>query len=81
MALGGSAEVARILLDQGADIEAREGESGSTPLHVAAGWGRVSVVKLLLDRGALKSVRNKAGKSPLEVAVESGHGDVAALLK
>jgi ankyrin repeat protein len=76
-ALGGSVEVTRLLLDKGAEIEARESESDSTPLHVAAGWGRMEVVRLLIERGARKDVKNKAGKTPAEVAVEAGYSEVA----
>jgi uncharacterized protein len=45
------AEVVNLLLDAGADIEARDYD-GNTPLMSAASYGEVMVVKMLLARGA-----------------------------
>lgn len=44
-------EMASLLLDRGADIEALD-TLGWRPLHTAANRGRLSVLRLLLDRGA-----------------------------
>ena len=49
--LGDLAKV-RELIIQGADVNAKVGPNGSTPLMVAAYWGRPEVVKMLLDKGA-----------------------------
>jgi len=46
----GSAEVVRMLLDAGADVEGCP--SNWRPLHVAAYRGRIDVVRVLLSRGA-----------------------------
>jgi ankyrin repeat protein len=40
------------LLDAGAKIDARDDLLKSTPLGWACRWGRLEVVKLLLERGA-----------------------------
>jgi hypothetical protein len=40
------------LLDAGADVNAYRDDLGRTPLHVAAWYGRTSVVELLIARGA-----------------------------
>jgi len=77
----GRADVAALLLDKGADREARDGESGGTPLYHAASWGRAAVVELLLARGAVVNAANKAGVTPLTVAEKNGFPDVVALLK
>ncbi len=45
-------EAIAILLDAGADVNAREPQWGQTPLMFAAGSGRTEAVKLLLARGA-----------------------------
>lgn len=79
-ALGGHAVVAALLLDKGADLNARDAESGSTALHIAASYGRRDVVLLLLDRGADRRIRNKAGKTPYDLAIEAGQKDLAAML-
>ena len=36
----------KVLLDRGADIEAKEDKYGATPLHWAAEWGEVEAVKV-----------------------------------
>jgi len=43
--------VARLLLDKGANVEARD-NSGRMPLSWAAEQGQEAVVKLLLEKGA-----------------------------
>ena len=45
-------------------IEARDNESGATPLYHAAAWGRNAMVELLLARGANPDAKNKAGVTP-----------------
>lgn len=57
-------EAARLLLDHGADINAR-GSSGVTPLMTAASRGHVESVRLLLDRGADRQLQNSSGQSAL----------------
>ena len=47
-ALGGHAEVAQLLVDAGADLEALNNE-GDRPLHLGAGAGNLAFIKLLLQ--------------------------------
>jgi ankyrin repeat protein len=51
-ARSGSVETAARLIENGADVNARESTHGQTPLMVAAGLDRADVVTLLLARGA-----------------------------
>lgn len=44
-------DVAAVLLERGASLEARDG-FGRTPMIVAAEWGRAAPVRWLLERGA-----------------------------
>lgn len=49
------AEIVQLLLEKGADPNARDNE-GRTPLAYACLWGRLNNVKLLLEHGAEKTV-------------------------
>ncbi|KAJ3085298.1 Peroxisomal NADH pyrophosphatase nudt12 [Quaeritorhiza haematococci] len=53
---------------------------GWTPLHFAARFNHREVVKLLLERGADPQLRNDEGRTPGELAVRWGSGDVLGLL-
>ena len=53
---------------------------GNTPLHYAA-CGYMAVVELLLANQAEVNAKNKEGATPLRLAEDSGHKDVAELLR
>ena len=42
-------------------------QSGCTPLHVAASWGQLGVVQLLLRHGADKELKDKGGNKPVDI--------------
>ncbi|XP_072229854.1 poly [ADP-ribose] polymerase tankyrase-2-like [Leuresthes tenuis] len=58
------------------DVEGRQ----STPLHFAAGYNRLSVVRFLLHHGADVHAKDKGGLVPLHNACSYGHYEVAELL-
>ena len=60
------------LLEQGADVNAKNG-LGWTPLHYAAEKGYLEVVRLLVEKGANINARTKLGMTPLHWAAEKGH--------
>jgi ankyrin repeat protein len=70
-----------MLLDHGADVNARDTESDATPLYYAASWGRQEVVELLLAHGADPNARNRKGASVLQSTVENNQPEIAAILK
>jgi len=58
------AQVAKLLLKDGANLEARDRE-GRTPLILAAGNGETAVVKLFLDKGAGIEATDENGQTAL----------------
>ncbi|XP_066481474.1 ankyrin repeat and KH domain-containing protein 1 isoform X5 [Tiliqua scincoides] len=80
-ASGGYAEVGRVLLDKGADVNAPPVPSSrDTALTIAADKGHYKFCELLINRGAHIDVRNKKGNTPLWLAANGGHLDVVQLL-
>ncbi|CAF1408733.1 unnamed protein product [Rotaria sp. Silwood1] len=52
----------------------------STPLHLAAGYNRLTICKILLEHGADVLCKDKGGLVPLHNAASYGHYEVAELL-
>jgi ankyrin repeat protein len=72
-------EATRILLDAGADIEAKDIDEW-TPLYVAAWNGAKEAATLLLDWGASQNIRSSSGWTPLHAAAGWNRYQVAQLL-
>jgi uncharacterized protein len=79
-AFRGDVAVARALLEAGADPNG-PGEHGSRPLHEVAFTGDAAFVTVLLEYGADPSLDRPDGKTPVEVAWERGHDELAELLQ
>lgn len=79
----GQLDVARFLIDHGADVGARD-EMGRTPLHRAAGNGHRAMVELLLankaDANAKVSQYPDNGSTSLHLAVGKGYRTVCETL-
>lgn len=63
----GLEEIARTLLDAGADMVAKNAY-GNTPLLTAMAYYEPSLITLLLERGANKDEQNNSGVSPYSLA-------------
>jgi ankyrin repeat protein len=74
----GYADVAQILLEYGADINAVS-DNGS-PLYLASSNGRLEIVRLLLERGAEVNIREPSSQTLFQVATERGHTEITKLL-
>jgi len=64
-ALFGQTEAAKLLVENGASLNATNGD-GSTALHTAAFFCHPETVEFLLNQGADSKVTNKFGHTPLD---------------
>ena len=77
----GQTAIANLLIQAAADVNLAEDIDHSTPLHLAAEFGHVEVLRLLLQAGAQPEELDTYGHSPAEKATEYGHAEVARMLK
>lgn len=71
----------RRLLTEGADVNARNAETGQTVLMIAACHARPDIVELLLDAGAdVHALDSQTGASALHKACQGGAVEVVRLL-
>ena len=75
----GDTDLVQILIEKGAEINARNGYIYS-PLYIAAMEGHLDVVKVLLDGGARPDNGAEGGITPVHRAASSGHIEVLKLL-
>jgi ankyrin repeat protein len=73
-------DICRLLLDSGADVNARQQED-VTALHEAAMSGQLELAKLLLERGADVDLKSANGKTALTYAMESGQKEMSDFLR
>ena len=71
--------ITRLLLEQGAPVNARQSDN-FTPLHAAAQNGDFEIVKLLLSAGADPNLRDAERKTPLDFARAEGNDEIIQIL-
>ena len=76
----GQLAIAELLIAKGSDVNAKDRITGGTPLHYAAAFGHTPVAELLIAGGADVNSKDKDGKTPLRLATDKGHKDLAKLL-
>jgi hemoglobin len=74
-------EIVRTLVRAGADVNANDGVTRATALHMAARRGHLEIARALLDAGAAVSARDRKGDTPLQRAVNCRKNEVAQLLR
>ena len=75
-------DLARLLLDHGADVNAR-GKCHAAPLLLAIEWHMDDITRILLERGADPNVKNTRGKTPLHLLLKRHlhyHDDINDIL-
>ncbi|HZY42578.1 MAG TPA: ankyrin repeat domain-containing protein [Anaerolineae bacterium] len=72
--------IAKLLIEHGADVNSTQADDFA-PLHEAAQNGLLDVTQWLLDRGANVSAQLTNGKTPLALAIEAEHAEVADVLR
>lgn len=70
-------QIVRYLVQQGADVDARN-RNGTTALYIAAQRGLNRIVSFLLESGADPNIVSNWGSTSLSVAIDNNHGRVAS---
>jgi ankyrin repeat protein len=76
----GHVDVAKLLLDRGAQINMQHSFGGGTALMWAILFDEVDCVRLLLERGADMSIQDKRGRTAKALAKNHRHDDIVQLL-
>ena len=78
---GGNIDIIRLLIENGADVNAKDGD-GRTLLMIAAynDDKNIDIIRLFLDMGLDINAKDKDGETPLMRAAREGNIDIARLL-
>ncbi|KAJ3273008.1 hypothetical protein HDV01_004914 [Terramyces sp. JEL0728] len=72
-AINNHVNIAKYLLDRGAELDTLGGDLVATPFHWAARSGHVQMVTLLYSKGANLYIKDSQGYNALHLAVHAGH--------
>lgn len=75
-----SCEIVRLLIDAGANINAREQRQGLTPLHIAAEKNLLEIAEMLILEGTDINAKTYNGRSALHIAASEDCPGIAHLL-
>lgn len=75
----GRSDIAMLLIQQGADVDAQNSD-GESPLFYAAEYGHANVTKILIDHGANAGLLSKYSRSALYFAASRNHPECTIML-
>jgi ankyrin repeat protein len=78
---GGDAETVQLLLESGADVNAKDDDGATALMYALLIRGDAEVVKVLLDAGADVNHTNDDGWMALMLAEEEDYSEIVELLK
>ena len=67
-ALNGHKEIVKLLIAIGADVNAKGGRWGGTPLLYAVAEDHLEIAEILIDKGTDLNVQDIHGETPLDLA-------------
>lgn len=77
----GKIECVQCLLLVAADsISLKTMKRGRQPLHLAAAYGHLTTIKLLLKEGSDLTVKDSEGRTPVDLAKKNGHDECVSFL-
>jgi ankyrin repeat protein len=76
----GNIETVKQLIANGADVNAKGGVTGGTPLLIAVTLGHKEIAEQLIANGADVNAKDPRGTTPLHGAALRGHKEIAELL-
>lgn len=79
-AMRGDPGVINLLLDHGARINALTLDDGSTALHLAASFDRLTAVRTLVEHGADTTLKNAKGLTAAEIAAKNRFDEISIWL-
>jgi ankyrin repeat protein len=79
-AMNNNVELLKVFIDASANIEAKDGITGATPLHFACAFGSADAARFLLTCHADANAKNDSGNTPLHVAAEKGDSTLVKIL-
>ena len=71
--------IAEVLIDSGADVNARDG-AGNTALMGVCFKGHPEIVRMLISKGADTSIKNNNGETALDFATRAGNNEIEKML-
>ncbi len=71
---------AQLLITFNARMNAQDNK-GNTPLHYCVAYNNVTVMKVLLEKGASLDIKNNKGLNPIQFALDRNKGSAATIMR